>query len=250
MKTKIAAAITIGLLSSTGVNANVLDKTQVSFSGYIKADAMFSSYSDGTLGSGNIGRDFYVPSLTPVGGNVESTQFDGHIKQTRFRFSTNTDLSNGDKVSGVLKFDFHATPDGNERISNSYEPRIRHAFIKYKSWLVGQTWSTFQDVGALPETLDFIGATDGTIFDRQMMVRYTSGNFEVALETPETTVSPFSGGARIVTDDNSVPDFVARYKVKGDWGHVAVAGLLRQLAYVNNQGGNNIDSTETSTGIS
>ncbi|TRY32194.1 porin [Aliiglaciecola sp. M165] len=211
---------------------------------------MFSSYSDGTLPSGSIGRDFYIPSLTPVSGNDEDTQFDAHIRQTRFRFTTNTDLDNGEKVTGVLEFDFHATPNGNERISNSFEPRIRHAFIKYQNWLIGQTWSTFQDVKALPETLDFIGATDGTIFDRQAMVRYTSGNLEFALENPETTVTPFGGGGRIVTDDNSVPDLVARYTFKGDWGHVAVAGLLRQLAYVNKQGGADIDSTETSAGIS
>ncbi len=250
MKTKIAAALSLALFTSVSSQASVLDKTKVSFSGYIKADAMFSSYSDGTLPSGSIGRDFYIPSLTPVSGNDEDTQFDAHIRQTRFRFTTNTDLDNGEKVTGVLEFDFHATPNGNERISNSFEPRIRHAFIKYQNWLIGQTWSTFQDVKALPETLDFIGATDGTIFDRQAMVRYTSGNLEFALENPETTVTPFGGGGRIVTDDNSVPDLVARYTFKGDWGHVAVAGLLRQLAYVNKQGGADIDSTETSAGIS
>lgn len=250
MKTKIAPTIALifaGMSSVGTTHANVFDKTNVTFSGYIKADAMFSSYSDGTLGSGSIGRDFYIPSLTPVGGQEEDTQYDAHIRQTRFRFTTNTDLSSGDKITGVLEFDFHATPDGNERISNSYEPRIRHAFIKYKNWLIGQTWSTFQDVRTLPESIDFIGVTDGTIFDRQVMVRYTQGGFEIALENPETTVTPFGGGARIVTDDNSMPDLAARYTVKGDWGHVAVAGLLRQLSYVS---GDTIDTNESSYGIS
>ncbi len=54
MKTKIAAALAIALFSSAGANANILDKTNVKFSGYIKADAMFSSYSDGTLGSATL----------------------------------------------------------------------------------------------------------------------------------------------------------------------------------------------------
>ena len=245
---------TATFLSAAGfcaaTSANVLDKTDVSFSGYIKADAMFSSYSDGTLASGSIGRDFYIPSLTPVGGADETTQYDAHIKQSRFRFTTNTDMSNGKKVTGVLEFDFHATPDGNERISNSYEPRIRHAFIKYDNWLIGQTWSTFQDVRTLPESVDFIGVADGTIFVRQAMVRYSHGGFEVALENPETTVTPYGGGGRIVADDNSVPDFVARYTHKGKWGHVAVAGLVRQLAYVNKQGGADIDTDETGFGVS
>ena len=37
-------------------------------------------------------------------------------------------------------------------------------------------------------------------------------------ENPETTVMPFGGGARIVTDDNTVPDLTARYNWKGDIG--------------------------------
>lgn len=246
----IAAALLVTGTTIGTAQADILDKTKVKVSGYIKADAMFSSYSDGTLGAGSIGRDFYIPSLTPVGGKKENTQYDAHIKQTRFRFNADTTLANGDKISGLLEFDFHATPDGNERISNSYEPRIRHAFIKYKNWLVGQTWSTFQDVGALPETLDFVGVTDGTIFVRQTMVKYSQGGFEVALENPESTITRFGGGGRIVSDDNSLPDLTVRYKFKGDWGHVAVAGLARKLAYVNQQGENNIDASTSSYGVS
>ena len=72
------------------------------------------------------------------------------------------------------------------------------------------------DVGALPETVDFIGVTDATIFDRQPLVKYTNDAWEFALENPETTVTPNGGGGRIVADDNNVPDFVARYMSKQD----------------------------------
>ncbi|WP_166638771.1 DcaP family trimeric outer membrane transporter [Paraglaciecola marina] len=251
MKLKRVLPVAVVISSLAGAaQANVLEKTNVKFSGYIKADAMFSSYSDGTLSSGSIGRDFYIPSLTPTGGTEESTQFDAHIKQSRFRFTTDTALANGKKLSGVLEFDFHATAGGDERISNSYTPRIRHAFIKYDNWLIGQTWSTFQDVRALPESVDFIGVTDGTIFVRQMMVRYTSGNFEIAAENPESTISNYQASGRIVSDDNAFPDITARYTFKGDWGHFAVAGLARQLSYINKQDGTDIDTSETSMGLS
>lgn len=252
MKTKKTAAIilALGALNGSLAHANLVDKTNLQFSGYVKADAMLSSYSDGTLASGSIGRDFYLPSLTPVGGEKESAQFDAHIKQSRFRFTTNTNLENGGKISGVLEFDFQTTPNGNERVSNSYEPRIRHAFIKYNNWLIGQTWTTFLDVKSLPETLDFIGVTDGSIFVRQTMLKYTTGNFEISVENPETTVTPFGGGSRIVTDDNYIPDLAARYTFKGDWGHFAVAGLVRKLSYVNKQNGADIDTSATSAGLS
>lgn len=249
MKTRIAttlSALCICLTPLSSAQANIIDDTTVKFSGYIKADAMVSQYSDGTLGTGSIGRDFYIPSLTPVGGSDEGTQFDAHIRQSRFRFTTESKLSDGNTIKGVLEMDFLATPNGNERISNSYTPRIRHAFIQYQNWIIGQTWSTFQDVRALPESIDFIGVTDGTIFARQVMVRYTNGPFEIALENPETTVTPNGGGGRIVADDSAVPDLTARYTMKGDWGYFAVAGLVRQLDYVS---ADTIDSSETSYGV-
>lgn len=246
---KISLAV-LGVFALGQTQANVLDKTKVTVSGYVKADAMFSSYSDGTLGSGSIGRDFYIPGLTPVGGNEESTQFDAHVKQTRFRFKSETSLASGEKITGMIELGFHATPNGNERVSNSYTPRIRHAFLKYKNWLIGQTWSTFQDVGALPETVDFVGATDGTIFVRQAMLRYSQGGFEIALENPESTITRYGGGGRIVSDDNATPDITARYTYRDDWGHVSIAGLARKLEYVNKQGANHIDASTSSFGVS
>ncbi|WP_218313069.1 DcaP family trimeric outer membrane transporter [Alteromonas antoniana] len=247
-KTTLAVSLGLaGLVGTSVANADVLEDTSVQFSGYIKADAMFSNYSEGTLGSGSIGRDFYIPSLTPVSGNDEGSQFDAHIRQSRFRFTTNTPTEDGDTITGVLELDFIVTGGGDERISNSYTPRVRHAFLKYKNWLVGQTWTTFMDVATLPESLDFIGVTDGTIFGRQTMVRYSNNGFEIALENPETTVTPFGGGGRIVADDNAVPDLIAAYTAKRDWGHFKVAGLVRQLSYDDGAG---VDADETGYGIS
>lgn len=227
-------------------HADMLAGTDVKFTGYVKADALVSDYSDGTLPAGSIGREFYIPSLTPVAGNDEGTQFDSHIRQSRFRFTTNTPTEDGDSITGVIELDFLVTDGGNERISNSYTPRIRHAFIKYKNWLVGQTWTTFMDVGALPETLDFIGTTEGITFGRQTMVRYSNNGFEIALENPETTVTPNGGGGRIVADDSAVPDLIAAYTAKRDWGHFKVAGLVRQLSY---DDGDAVDDSATSYGV-
>lgn len=248
MKHTMKKTAVVCALSSLGfcASAATLGNTDVAFSGYIKADAMVSDYSDGSLPSGSIGRDFYIPSLTPVGGPDEDVQFDAHIKQSRFRFATETPTESGDSIKGVLELDFIVTSGGDERISNSYLPRVRHAYLQYKNWLVGQTWTTFMDVSILPDSLDFIGVTDGVTFGRQTMVRYTNGGLEVALENPETTVTPFGGGGRIVADDNSVPDLIAAYTIRDDWGHFKVAGLMRQLSY---NDGALVDADETGYGI-
>ena len=123
---------------------------------------------------------------------------------------------------------------------------LRHAYAQWRHWLVGQTWSNFQDPAVLVDSVDYIGATDGTVFVRQPQVRYTVGGFSISVENPETTLTPFGGGsggnARMTTDDSSLPDLTARYTWKGDWD-VSIAGLARELKYQTTGAGAIDDST-------
>ena len=221
-------------------------KHSYSFGGFIKATASFNDYSDGDLGAASVLRDFYIPGGISASGAPGEQDFDFSAKESRINFKSKHELDNGETVSTMIEMDFLFSSTGDERVSNSYNPRLRHAFFTYGKWLFGQTWTTFQDVGALPESADFLGASEGIIFGRQPQVRYTNGPWQFSLENPETTVTPFGGGGRIVTDDNGIPDFVARYNHKAKWGHITVSALLRQLAYENGA----IDDTESSTGIS
>ena len=101
------------------------------------------------------------------------------------------------------------------------------------------------NVGALPESVDFIGNTDATIFVRQPMIRYTRGPWQFALENPETTVTV--SGSRVVGDQNELPDFVGRYNLKNKDLTLVFAGLLRQLTYNDSA---TINDTEIGWGIS
>lgn len=227
----LACAIAVSaLISAATAHAGFkMGDSEIGFGGYIKLDAMITHTSDGQIATG-IGRDFYVPSLTPVGGGNESPVFDMHARQSRFFFSSETPLENGKKVTGRFEFDMMSTTLGDQRITNGYAPEIRHAFITYGNWTMGQTWSTFMDTNALPDSLDFIGGTDGAVFVRQGLLRYTQGNWQFSVENPETTVTNFGGAARTVTDDNGFPDLVARYNHKASWGAMSVAVLMRQLS--------------------
>jgi hypothetical protein len=214
---------------------NAAPGTSFVLTGYAKVDGMWTDTSDGELPEGNSARDFYVPGVTPIAGESEGTDFDAHAKQTRINFGTDTLLEGGDKLSTRFEIDFFGSITGDQRITNTYAPVLRHAYIQWREWLVGQTWSNFQDVAVLPDAVDFIGPTDGTVFVRQPQVRYTKGGLSLSVENPETTLTPFGGGtggnARITTDDSSLPDLTARYTWKGNWGHFSVAGLARELKY-------------------
>lgn len=206
-------------------------KTNYSFGGYVKADAMFSDYGAGDLAPGSAGTQFYIPATIPVGGDGEGYDADFQARESRINFRADHETADGDKVSAFIEMDFFLSPGGDERVSNSYNPRLRHAFVRYNNWTIGQTWSTFHDVSVLPDQLDFIGPSEGTVFQRQDMIRYTNGAWEFAVENPETTITPFGGGARILTDDGTVPDIVGRYTHQLDNGFLKAAALVRQLDY-------------------
>ena len=203
--------------------------TEFKFGGYIKYDAMVSKYSDGegSDAATDLAKVFYVPSLTPTGDSEGRTEFDSGVQTSRFNFKTVTGLDNGEKVVTFIELDF-LSGGGNERVSNSSNPRLRHAFFKYGNYTFGQTWTTFMNPAHLPESVDFLGVSDGTVFARQAMIRYTNGPLQIALENSETSVND---GGRVETDDATLPDLIVRYNIKTDGADFMVAGMGRQLAY-------------------
>lgn len=216
------------LAEHKAAEAEAEHKHSYAFGGYVKLDMMYSDYDASYEG---LGRDYYVPFTIPLSdGSGGETYFDAHAKESRINFKSTHNLDNGDKIGTFLEMDFHNSAQGNEIISNSWSPRIRHAFFTYNNWLIGQTWWTFFNVGALPENLDFIGPAESTVFGRQPMIRYTNGPWQFAVENPETSVRGYEGDGRSArTGDNRVPDLVARYNMSGDWGSFSAAGILREL---------------------
>jgi hypothetical protein len=205
-------------------------QTTFTFGGYAKLDVMSTRYFDGDVDSESPLRDFHLPAAIPIGGS-ETTfiDLDFHVKESRFNLGTATKVGD-DEVKTFVEFDFMLSPAGDERVSNSYNPRLRHFYFTYKNWLFGQTWMTFQIV-VLPEDLDFPGAANGIIFGRQPMIRYTNGPWQFAIANPETVVTGFQTGSRIVTESGRIPDVVGRYNFSGDWGTFSLAGILRGLSY-------------------
>ncbi|WP_295225129.1 DcaP family trimeric outer membrane transporter [uncultured Brevundimonas sp.] len=233
--------------AASGEGFRIGDHT-VKFGGFVKVDAYATRYSGGDPVNGDALREFHIPGSIPIGGADEDTATDFNARQTRFWLTTEG-MVGGHKIGTRMEMDFQTLPGaGDQRTTSPANPALRRAFITIDNWLIGQEWTNFQNTAVLPESADFIGAAEGTVFARQVQVRYTRGPFSVSVENPETTVTPFGGGARIVADDNSLPDFTARYAVSKPWGDFQFAGLLRQLKYQNPA--TNIDSTATGWGLS
>src|SRR5512146_326447 len=203
--------------------------TSVTLGGYVKLDAIYSDKSAGVNSSAD---QEYEAGAVPVGpgaGANERGQVKLHARQSRLFFKTSTPSSFGE-LGSVLEFDLFGAA-GNESVSNSNGLRVRHAYATLGKLLVGQTWTTFSDPAAYPETLDF-GGPAGEIFARQAQVRWTerfrAGQWSVALESPETVVA-LPDGTTFRADDDRVPDLAANVQVNARFGQFSLAGLLRQV---------------------
>lgn len=195
--------------ANAGYSFDLTENDKITFSGYVKADLRTIS---GDVSSPVTNNDYWIGHAVVVD---DFTTTDFNVNETRF----NAKYVHGD-VTGYIEMDFNGG-GGNEIISNSSHPRLRHAFIKYKNVLVGQTWTTFMSTSAIPEAVDFAGPANSIAFLRQGQIRYTNGGLQLALE------NPFSDQGDATED--SMPDIVAKYSFKGDWGDVSIAGVVRQL---------------------
>jgi len=241
LKGGLASAALLTVMSVQAVTLNAGD-TKVKIGGYIKLDALFSDF-DNRVGTGSA-REFYVPNSTPISSGTSNTYFDMHAKQTRIHLGTESTVG-GKKLKSYFEIDFMTQTNGTENVTNGYSPELRHAFFEYDKWLFGQTWSTFMNVGALPESVDFIGNTDGTVFVRQAQIRYTRGPWQFSVENPSTTTAD-GGTDKVVHDDNELPDFIARYNLQNNDLSLSLIGMLRQLTVQTGA----VDDTETGWGIS
>ena len=246
----IAAALLATPLSVSAYDIKTgNDDTTLSIGGYAKLSAIYTSTDSGQLQStfGKGGREFYIPVTIPVGNDATSERFDMTARESRINLKGKTTLD-GHKVGMYLEMDFLTTTEGNEVATNSSAPRMRHYFFTFDNWLFGQTWTTFMDTSVLPEAVDFLGAVDGTVFIRQAQLRYTAGDFQVGLENPSNYVSGIDGDERDY--GSTVPDVTANYKIKGDWGHLRINGLVRQISVEEEpDGGINDDVTGFGIGV-
>jgi DcaP outer membrane protein len=209
--------------------------TRLKLSGFVRVNAAATRYNDGEVPVGGLGKEFFLPQQIPVGGGFSSQDFLIQARQTRFVLNTETPVA--DKtLKSHLEFDFalSTAPAGAQRATNAFVPTLRRAFFTYDNTLVGQEWSTFQNVGVLPETTDFVGPIEGTVFVRQTMVRQTVPlgdglQLQLAIENPETETVNRTSPALLDNDDDRFPDLVGRLNVKSGKADLSFAAIGREL---------------------
>ncbi|HEY4324805.1 MAG TPA: DcaP family trimeric outer membrane transporter [Mucilaginibacter sp.] len=136
--------------------------------------------------------------------------------------------------------------------------RVRHVYGELGKFLVGQTNSPFMDGDIFPNTLEYWGPT-GMVFFRNVQIRYAPVQGEnqvfIALERPGASADQGTFAQRTELDSvrgvNQLPDFSANYRRTGKWGHVQLAGMLRELKWhdFHTSGGYNLSGSTLGWGL-
>ena len=157
----------------------------------------------------------------PTGAdNRADPRFQMSANQTRLGLDILTDTWLGD-VFMRLETDFRG--EGNTL-------RLRHAYGTLARFLVGQTWSVFGDVTALPLTVDLDGPPSGVAV-RTVQIRYTwdpSDEWRTAIsaESPEPQIGDTVSFQEAF---QATPDFAARARLHNGFGHLQLAAIFRTI---------------------
>ena len=158
---------------------------------------------------------------TPSSGQKIPNYYNG-LDQSRLGFEITRNTPNGN-VFIRLETDFAG--------SNGF--RIRHAYGQMNRFLLGQTWSLFSHINALPSMVDFSGPT-GSVVVRTPQIRYSSANligkinFAFGLEyfPPDLDIPD----SLQIEAFQLIPDITVRADRTFDWGSAQLSGILPVLS--------------------
>ena len=177
-------------LANTAVQPPVAQKasTEKRGLGMTLGNAEFNLYGnvrmDGSYQVEGSSRDLpynHINAVALEGNNESSDRLRSTLSATRLGLDFKSPVGDQD-VKGKIEVDFLGG-------SNFDNLRIRHAYLNYGNWLIGQTWSNFAVPDYMPETVDALAYAGGAV-KRTPQVRYIAKfspqtNLVVAAEDPK-----------------------------------------------------------------
>ena len=182
---------------------------EINLYGFVRADAAYQI--EGAKGMFNS-----INSVVLEGeANKKSTEdrLDSTLTTTRLGLDFKAPVQNAN-VGGKVEIDFRGGADKDT-------VRLRHVYMTYNNWLIGQTTSNFLSTETSPEMLDFNTPLGGGT-TRTPMIRYTD-----KLNTDTQYFIALEKG----NDENRLPAATAKlsHKFAEGAGLVTARGLLQEV---------------------
>lgn len=184
-------------------------ETQIKLYGFIRGDVAYQF--EGAKGIFNSIHTVALEGSTDK--KATEDRFDSTMTTTRIGLDFSTPLDE-QSLKGKIEVDFRG---GDTKDSL----RLRHVYLSYDRWLIGQTTSSFLSTETAPEMLDFNTALGGGT-TRNPMLRYSE---------PVNASTIYFLSLEKGNDENRLPLLAAKLKhdfAEGD-GLITARGLLQEV---------------------
>jgi len=199
----------------------VTEFAEVKISGFIQPVLYFDN-------NNVLNNDLFVTSEIPTTKltDVKFKRF--HLSANQSRLGFNFKFPQAKKTtSAYLEGDFLSSSKG----ANTFF-RLRHAYLTYGEFLIGQTWTNFGDVNASPNTLDLEGPNSMPAsrvaqirWRRQMTEKF---NLLLAIEEPKDDYTPLDSAKTLRA---AFPELVIKPKFKIKNGHWSNSFIYKPIIF-------------------
>ncbi len=168
-----------------------------------------------------------LPSI-PTDGSPPDPHFTMDMYQTRLMFGSSYQSKKLGEIISFIETDFYGNGGGNLR--------IRHAYIRFLNFRVGQTWSGFTDEEAWPNITDFDGPATGAWVRNPQVAYFLRPNknqdilFSIELPSGDYNRYLFVDST-LQTANQSIPDLVSHYELRWAEGHFQASAVYRSIKY-------------------
>jgi hypothetical protein len=224
--------------------------TSIKIGGFAKGVFIFDSNVNDNGGSS---ADVVAPAAIPLQGAATHQEHGStriHAKQSNFAFDVRTPTAYGDLNVFILTDFFGQNTANSQAGANTQNARLVLAYGTLGPLLAGQFLSLWFDGDAIGESVDpttAVGVNNG-LTNRQPQFRYTyagANGLSVAASVEEPVwelydntqsaagfaltglgaATTAAGGG--LASWNRWPDFVVRARLDQAWGHIGIAGLVK-----------------------
>ncbi len=219
-----AYAQLLNLQSKDSLNGK--PKKSIYFTAWLKMNGILDVQEISTTAALNL------PSI-PTDGSPPDPLFTMDMYQTRLMFGSSYQTKKLGEIISFIETDFYGNGGGNLR--------IRHAYIRFLNFRVGQTWSGFTDEETWPNITDFDGPATGA-WVRNPQVAYfirPNKNQDIlfSIELPSTDYNRYLFvDSTLQTANQSIPDLVSHYELRWPQGHFQAAVVYRSIKYKDTNG--------------
>lgn len=198
-------------------------KFRFGFGGYVKLDALYDFNGIGD-------RYAFTLSTIPTGDEPGyGPYFNMHVRETRFSFDLRYTDAGVPMNQAFVEVDFFTTS-----LTNFAAPRLRHAYLRWGDFLVGQTWRILTDLRTLPFIIDFAYA-DSLNASRAPQLRWEKRvtpwlGARVGIEMPEEggVENPDAIAGRV---SPRLPRFAGGLSLEHPWAFFSVGGSVSELRW-------------------